>query len=164
MFGLLWTGSLLWELPAKRIPICYYQLFNSLNYRNFYILVILLSLAGWSWLLYHMLSPEQEIGVSLCIFKEVTGLPCPACGTTRSTVSLLKGSFYEALYTNPLGFIASALLVLVPLWLCFDLYHRKTSLFECYTTCESFLKRPLVFTSFCVLILLNWLWNLYKGL
>lgn len=111
-----------------------------------------------------MLSPEQEMGVSLCIFKGVTGLPCPACGTTRSTVSLLKGSFYEALYTNPLGFIASALLVLVPLWLCFDLYHRKTSLFECYTTCESFLKRPLVFTSFCVLILLNWLWNLYKGL
>ena len=36
-----------------------------------------------------------------CIFKELTGYDCPACGTQRAVVSLFKGEFKQAFWYNP---------------------------------------------------------------
>jgi len=47
-----------------------------------------------------------------CIFKGLTGLPCPTCGSTRSVVHLSHGDVSASLFTNPLTasvFIAAAL-------------------------------------------------------
>lgn len=38
---------------------------------------------------------------SFCLFKELTGIPCPACGTTRAVVSLLSGDMSNAFLYNP---------------------------------------------------------------
>jgi len=32
----------------------------------------------------------------ICLFRRVTGRPCPACGATRATVALLQGDVVEA--------------------------------------------------------------------
>jgi len=37
-----------------------------------------------------------------CLFRLLTGIPCPTCGSTRATVSLLHGDFPGALAYNPL--------------------------------------------------------------
>ena len=45
---------------------------------------------------------------SVCVFYELTGLPCPACGMTRSFVCFAHGHVADALHWNLLG---------PPLWL-----------------------------------------------
>ena len=40
---------------------------------------------------------------SICVFYNLTGLPCPGCGLTRSFVCLGHGHLFEALHWHPLG-------------------------------------------------------------
>jgi len=42
--------------------------------------------------------------VSLCLFKRITGLPCPTCGFTRGLLSLLSGRPGQGWLCNPLLF------------------------------------------------------------
>lgn len=37
-----------------------------------------------------------------CPFRNITGIPCPACGLTRATVCLFKGDIASAFKFNPL--------------------------------------------------------------
>ncbi len=37
-----------------------------------------------------------------CIFKDLTGVPCPTCGATRSVVHLARGEFFASFGMNPL--------------------------------------------------------------
>ncbi len=37
-----------------------------------------------------------------CIFRKITHLYCPGCGTTRMLAAILTGDFYQALRYNPL--------------------------------------------------------------
>ena len=37
-----------------------------------------------------------------CTFHNITGIPCPSCGATRSAVLLANGNFFNALKMNPL--------------------------------------------------------------
>ena len=52
-------------------------------------------------------------GPSLCLFRNVTGLPCPFCGSTRSVGHILQGEFSAALYSNPLGYFGLAFIILL---------------------------------------------------
>jgi hypothetical protein len=52
-------------------------------------------------------------GPSVCLFRNVTGLPCPFCGSTRSVGHILQGEFSAALYSNPLGYFGLAFLVVL---------------------------------------------------
>jgi hypothetical protein len=40
---------------------------------------------------------------SVCLFHDLTGLPCPGCGLTRSFVCLAHGQFAQSLRYHPLG-------------------------------------------------------------
>ncbi len=48
----------------------------------------------------------------LCTFKQWVGLPCPACGTTRSALALAAFDPLAALAVNPLVTLAWVVLVL----------------------------------------------------
>jgi hypothetical protein len=52
----------------------------------------------------------------ICLFHEITGLPCLTCGATRSTIAFLHGNFVAAWFWNPIAFIALCGVAL------FDLY------------------------------------------
>jgi hypothetical protein len=52
---------------------------------------------------------------SVCLFYNLTGLPCPGCGLTRSFVCLGHGHWREALHWHPLGPLL--FLVFALLWL-----------------------------------------------
>ncbi len=60
----------------------------------------------------------DHLGFPVCLFKAMTGLPCPACGTTRALGRLFALDLKGAFAMNPLA-TASAL-VLVP-WAIADL-------------------------------------------
>jgi hypothetical protein len=55
-----------------------------------------------------------------CVFHAATGLPCPACGTTRAALALLAGDPLAALAFNPLATLAAvgggALALAAPAW------------------------------------------------
>jgi len=53
-----------------------------------------------------------EQGPPICMFKLMTGMPCPGCGLTRSVVALLHGDLTTSLHFHPLG-VLFVLLVLV---------------------------------------------------
>jgi uncharacterized protein DUF2752 len=49
--------------------------------------------------------PSDGAGVPLCLFKALTGLPCPGCGLTRAFSSLLHGQFARAYAFHPFAFL-----------------------------------------------------------
>ena len=49
---------------------------------------------------YAVFFSKTGIGIP-CIFRKITGLMCPGCGTTRMLVSLLKLDFVSAWSYNP---------------------------------------------------------------
>lgn len=57
----------------------------------------------------------RRVGCSaeLCLFKRLTGLPCPTCGTTRGALLILGGRPLEGFLCNPLVFAVAAAAVLV---------------------------------------------------
>ena len=71
------------------------------------LVLVWLALGGAAvWLSYHFDGP-----VSLCLFKRVTGLPCPTCGFTRGALCLLRGRPDQTWLKNPLLFSALGLLI-----------------------------------------------------
>lgn len=54
-------------------------------------------------------------GPTLCLFRGLTDLPCPFCGTTRSLGSILLGDFNQAVAFNILGFLVLPILISIAL-------------------------------------------------
>lgn len=47
------------------------------------------------------ISEHLDFG-SICIFYNLTGIPCPSCGMTRAYLALFQGDFKEAFLYHPL--------------------------------------------------------------
>lgn len=52
-------------------------------------------------------------GPQLCVFKLMSGMPCPGCGLTRAVVLAMHGDLTGSLYFHPLGllFVIGALIL-----------------------------------------------------
>ena len=46
-----------------------------------------------------------------CVFRSLTGFPCPTCGTTRAATAILEGNLIAAFTANPLAAAAGLLFV-----------------------------------------------------
>ena len=60
----------------------------------------------------------DRIPITLCVFKGLTGLPCPTCGSTRALGRLFALDFAGALAMNP---FTTLLAVVVAAWALADL-------------------------------------------
>lgn len=129
-----------------------------------------LLMLGYAWLLGHIrlsLSPPWLLAAgtgpqaeaipyySLCLFKNLTALPCWFCGLTRSLVLIEQGHWVESMHYHLLGLPVFAVsLVLIP-----------ASLLWPQATCQIFRTlsaRPVLFTALGV-IALCWLWKLAQS-
>lgn len=72
--------------------------------------------AALAALLASVVLPVEGLGISLCFFYDVTGLPCPGCGLTRSVTSISHLRFQEAWFYNPFGFPIHATFVLMAIY------------------------------------------------
>lgn len=53
------------------------------------------------------LSPAGiEDGPVICPFRNLTGLPCPGCGLTRSWVYATHGHWHDSILAHPFGMLA----------------------------------------------------------
>ncbi|HEY3244230.1 MAG TPA: DUF2752 domain-containing protein [Phycisphaerae bacterium] len=68
---------------------------------------------AWATLILARVHPPHGLGLHLCWFKAVFGLPCPGCGLTRSLSCCVRGRFAEAWQYHPFGLPLFVLLVLV---------------------------------------------------
>ena len=46
-----------------------------------------------------------------CVFRSLTGIPCPSCGTTRAATAFLQGDLMTAFINNPLAALVGLLFV-----------------------------------------------------
>jgi hypothetical protein len=130
-----------------------------------YVLLSTACAAGYIWLavIYHQrITNSIEPGV--CLFKRLTNIPCPSCGSTRSVLSLMKGDFQGALFWNPFGIILMIILISSPFWIFYDVVSRKKTLLNAYIKTELILKRKWIALPAILLVMLNWIWNISKGL
>jgi hypothetical protein len=51
-----------------------------------------------------LLAPRAGLTAPFCLFKRLTGCPCPSCGFTRGILSVLHGHPMQAWLYNPLLF------------------------------------------------------------
>ena len=136
-----------------------------LTSRNLYVFVTLLSIVGWIWLVVNLFLEQHSVGVSVCLSKQITDVPCPSCGSTRSVLSVFRGDFLEAIFRwNPLGIVVSLALMILPIWLVYDFLTKKQTLYQKYITAENLLKNPYLYIPLFIFLALNWIWNIYKGL
>lgn len=135
-----------------------------LSTRNkLYTFLLMACLTGYGWILYHAVSspvPKTEV----CLFRHITRVPCPSCGSTRSVFALLHGNLSQAWLINPFGFVLAVLMTIVPVWILADLATRRNSLFNVYNRAETVFKKPGIAVSLILLVLINWIWNIAKGL
>ena len=66
--------------------------------------IYLLLIAGSVYLF--LFEPGRTGFFPVCMFRLVTGLTCPGCGTTRALHQILHGHFLEAFMLNPLLLLA----------------------------------------------------------
>jgi len=92
-----------------------------------------------------------------CPWHELTGWPCPGCGTTRALVRLLHADLSGALALNPLAACAVAAFlaggVVAPVWLA------------CGGPALRFASRPRLawIVAFAAVFLANWAWLFASG-
>jgi hypothetical protein len=60
--------------------------------------------------------PPDGTGIDLCLVHRVLGVPCPACGLTRSFTSLTHARFEQAVVFHPFGPVLYAMFVLAALY------------------------------------------------
>ena len=95
---------------------------------------------------------------SHCIFRWLSGIPCPGCGTGRGIIFLLHGEVIHAWNMNPFSFVLLFAGGMIPLWIIYDYLKRKRTL-------ESFLHKPWsrkVQVILFFLLGINWAWNIWK--
>lgn len=121
--------------------------------------------AGYIWLYYNLtMNITKNLSVEVCLIKHITNMPCPSCGTTRSVISLTKGNFIEAFDINPIGYIVSLFQLIAPIWIVADLILKNNSFFKYYQKIENYLIKPKYAIPLILLIFINWIWNIVKGL
>lgn len=130
-----------------------------------YLIVFIACLFGIIWLLYNLLHVNNQTeGLTVCYMKNITTLPCPSCGTTRSVLAILKGNFYNSIMINPLGWVIFIFIITIPFWISYDVLRSKSSFYVAYKNTEKWLKRPYIYLPLISLIVANWVWNIYKEL
>jgi hypothetical protein len=128
-----------------------------------YIIIFIACFFGSIYFFYQLYSATENTQ-SLCLIKNVTGYPCPSCGTTRATILLSKGALLESLYQNPFGIIVALCILILPFWIIFDLLKKTDTFYRFYLKTETIIRKPKVAILLILLVILNWIWNLYKHL
>lgn len=133
--------------------------------KKIYGLVILLSVLAYSWLIYNAFFHKiGEEGITLCWFKTISGLPCPACGSTNGIVEIFRGNFYKAFQYNPFAFSSLIILIVSSFWVIYDLIFKKDGFYKFYSAVNDKLQKKRIIILIILLFLIIWIWNIYKFL
>lgn len=134
-----------------------------MNRNKLYSILLIACFSGFIYLFYSIHKTPNET-FRVCIIKNVTGYPCPSCGTTRAVSLLLKGKIAESAVLNPFGILIAIIMTVFPLWVLTDIVLKKDSFYKAYKNAESVIRKPWLASVLILLVLFNWIWNIYKHL
>lgn len=72
------------------------------------------------------LDPDRPLPFDLCLFHQLTGLPCPFCGLTRAFCHALHGQWSQSLAYHPAGILLAAAVSGRAVWLALDAMHGRS--------------------------------------
>ena len=128
-------------------------------------LLCLLGGYGGLLILYYVVPGMHESSAfHACLFRNLTGLPCPSCGVTRSVIALASGNLPASAAWNPMGILVAAVMLVLPVWLLYDVTRFRNSFHLFYIRAEAFIRQRSVAVVLTTAVLLNWIWNIYKEL
>lgn len=128
-----------------------------------YIFVLLACFVGYLYLGYSVfLSAKTNYGV--CMIKNITGYPCPSCGTTRAVKLMWEGKPIQSVLMNPFGVFVFLIMTIAPIWILIDVVNKKQSFYNFYNNAEITVRTKWLAIIFVILVVLNWFWNFKKGL
>ena len=122
-----------------------------------YWVILFFNLVAYIYLIFSKL-PSPDNHFTICIFKNITGYPCAACGTTRGLKHFVRGNFHEALIMNPLSYFTILVSITSIIWIIRDLLKKEETLFPFI---NKKLPIPLIILVI-ILTALNWYWNIVK--
>lgn len=128
-----------------------------------YSLLLIACLAGFIYLFYNIHTLQSQT-FRVCIIKNVTSYPCPSCGTTRAVTLLLQGRIIESLLLNPFGIVVAIIMTIFPIWILTDIFLKKETFYFWYKKTEATIRKPAIALILILLVLFNWIWNIYKHL
>lgn len=123
--------------------------------------LLIVSYAYMGFALYHKDNPGKG---TVCVFKNITGIACPSCGSTRAVVLLTEGKITQAALTNPLGYLIAFFMLALPFWLLYDAVTQKTTFYNRYRAAEKVISSRWIIAILILLVLSNWVWNIFKNL
>lgn len=131
-----------------------------------YNLVLTACFLGYSWLFFFKVfaNSSSKIDLTACLFKRITNIPCPSCGTTRAVQEIAQGNIISSLSINPFGIIVASIMLCTPLWIIYDYLAKRETFYAFYLKAESIIRTKKVAVFLIFLVLLNWIWNIYKQL
>jgi hypothetical protein len=94
---------------------------------------------------------------TLCPFRLLTGVPCPACGISRSVGALSAGDFSTSTSMHPLGILVAlsiSLVLIRPDWVI-----KLSEKFNLFFNQLNIIKKA---TLISVTLITLWLWNLLR--
>lgn len=128
-----------------------------------YAIIYIACFLGLAYLFYKI-NYSESVHLSFCIIKNVTGYACPSCGTTRAVQLFLQGEIAASVLMNPFGIIVALLMVIATIWILFDIITKKETFYVLYIKTEKIIRNKWIALPLILLVILNWIWNLYKGL
>jgi hypothetical protein len=130
----------------------------ALKYRTHAFLLALM-LAG---MLLLVMDPLKDTG-TLCLFRNVTGVACPSCGTGHGVQHLLQGDFVAAWQANPFSYLALPGMMILSVLIIADLSLRKNYLQQFFNFLKSHLRLSSAVTWMLIaLVILNWYFTILK--
>lgn len=100
--------------------------------------------------------------ITPCPFKLVTGIACPACGSTRAVLAVFEG--HNPLQYNPVGLFTFVLGIAVFTLLVRDLVAGSDVLLRFWGRAEQWIRQPPVALAGITLLSANWIWTISKEL
>jgi Protein of unknown function (DUF2752) len=67
-----------------------------------------------------IVDPNRPLPFDVCLFKRLTGIPCPTCGLTRALCHALRGDWGVSFDYHPAGILLAAGLIGWMLWSAAD--------------------------------------------
>lgn len=93
-----------------------------------------------------------------CVFKSITGIPCPGCGLTRGFRTLLSGNIIKAESYNLLTVPILVFLIIVFILTITDIIKNKNNT-------EKFLKKiSNYYILIIVIVCISWIINIIRGI
>lgn len=101
---------------------------------------------------------HRQLGLPPCLFRAVTGLPCPSCGMTTCFAYAARFDWAHAWITQPFGLVLfGAFLLAIPV--CAWLAWRRIPV---ETAAHSFARTAYLLT-FLAFYLAGWSWKIISG-